>query len=271
MTDFTDHDGRPLALVTGASSGIGLELAREFVIHGYDVVAAADGGGTLRIPEWLADDGPGQVLPLQVDLAARAGVDELLDTLRAMTPALDAGAINAGIGVAGPFVETDIEDHLRLVGLNVAGAVQLAHGILRDMVRQGFGAVLFTSSIAATMPGPWEATYNASKSFLLSFAEALHVEVQDAGVHVTALMPGPTDTNFFSRAGLDDTKLGQVKRDDPREVARDAFEALMRNDDHVVAGSLKNKAQAVGGKFLPYETTARMHGDLTQPGSADPR
>jgi short-subunit dehydrogenase len=149
----------------------------------------------------------------------------------------------------------------------VTGAVLLAHGVLRDMAARGQGAVLFTSSIAATMPGPYEATYNASKSFLLSFAEALRVELAERGITITALMPGPTDTEFFERAGLEDTKLGQTKKDDPRDVARDGYEALMRGDDHVVAGSMKNKATAVAGKVMPYAQTARAHGRLSEPGS----
>jgi len=262
-------DTRALALVTGASSGIGLELARQFVAHDHDVVVAAEDDGINQVPALLGDDGAGVVTPVQVDLATRAGVTSLLDQVRTMSSPLAAAAINAGVGVAGPFVESDIEAHLRLVDLNVTGVVLLAHGILEDMVRRQSGAVLFTSSIAATMPGPWEATYNASKSFLLSFAEALRIEVEESGVTITALMPGPTDTNFFDRAGLDDTKLGQVSRDDPRDVARDGYEALVRGDDHVVAGGMKNKAQAVAGKMLPYERTARTHGALSEPGSAD--
>jgi len=262
-------DGQPgLALVTGASSGIGLALAQEFVARGHDVVVAAEDDAITQVPERLRQDGAGMVTAVQADLATRRGVELLLERVRAMPAPLAAAAINAGIGVAGPFIDTDVEDHLRLVDLNVTGAVLLAHGVLRDMAGRGAGAVLFTSSIAATMPGPWEATYNASKSFLLSFAEALRVELDDRGVSITALMPGPTDTNFFARAGLEDTKLGQVKRDDPRDVARDGYEALMRGADHVVAGSMKNKAQAVAGKFMPYERTARVHGDLSEPGSA---
>jgi len=260
-------DTRPLALVTGASSGIGLELAREFVAGGHDVVVAAEDVAIASVPALIADEGPGTVTPVQTDLATRAGVEMLLERVRAMPEPLSDAAINAGIGVAGPFVETDVEDHLRLVELNVTGAVLLAHGVLRDMVARQGGGVLFTSSVGATMPSPWESTYNASKSFLLSFAEALRVEVEDHGVRVTALMPGPTDTEFFERAGLEDTRLGQMKKDDPREVAREGYKALMRGEDHVVAGSMKNHAQAVAGKFLPYDKSARAHGALTEPGS----
>jgi short-subunit dehydrogenase len=267
----TDHDDqeRDLALVTGASSGIGLALAREFVAHGHDVIVAAEDDDIRHVPDTLRADGPGTVTPVQVDLATRLGVDELLQAVWAMPKPLQAVAINAGIGVAGPFVDRDVDDQLQLVELNVAGAVQLAHAVLKGMVGRGEGGVLFTSSIAATMPGPYMATYNASKAFLLAFAEALHVEVEEHGVRVTALMPGPTDTDFFARAGMEDTKLSQAKKDDPRDVARDGYDALMRGADHVVAGSLKNKAQAVAGKFMPYERTARVHATMSEPGSGD--
>jgi uncharacterized protein len=265
----TDRDRRPLALVTGASSGIGLELAREFVAHDFDVIVTAEDDGIRRVPELLRDDGRGTVTPVQADLATSAGVDALLVQARAEPRPLQAVAINAGVGVGGPFVETDLHAHLGLVALNVTGAVHLAHEVLAEMVQRRDGAVLFTSSIAATMPGPYQATYNASKSFLLSFAEALRVEVADAGVTVTALMPGPTDTNFFARAGLEDTKLGQSKKDDPRVVAQDGFAALMEGEDHVVAGSFKNKVQAAAARVMPDETTAKVHAKLSEPGSGD--
>jgi uncharacterized protein len=178
-----------------------------------------------------------------------------------------AVAINAGIGVSGEFVRTSLLDHLRLVELNVVGAVQLAHRMASQMVERGEGGVLFTSSIAGTMPGPYMSTYNASKAFLLSFSEALRVEMKDSGVTVTALMPGPTDTAFFERAGMEDTKLGQSKKDDPGEVARDGFEALMAGKDHVVAGSTKNKVQAAAAKVLPEKVTAAAHAPMSKPGS----
>jgi short-subunit dehydrogenase len=271
MTDGMNGERPGLALVTGASSGIGLALAEEFVAHGHDVLVVAEDDEIHQVPARLREAGDGTmtatVTVVQADLATRPGVETLLERVRAMPEPLAVAAINAGVSVAGPFVETDVEDHLRLIDLNVTGAVLLAHGVLRDMVRRGDGAVLFTSSVGATMPSPWEATYNASKSFLLSFAEALRVELRDQGVTITTLMPGPTDTEFFERAGLEDTRLGQMKKDDPRDVARDGYEALMEGEDHVVAGSMKNKAQAVAGKFAPYEQSARAHGKLSEPGS----
>jgi uncharacterized protein len=213
--------------------------------------------------------GGSEVTPVACDLSTYEGVEELCARIDALGRDVDAVAINAGVGVNGPFVETALDEHLSLVALNVTGAVHLAHRMLPKLVARGDGGMLFTSSIAATMPAPYMSTYAASKAFLLSFAEALHVEVAERGVNVTALMPGPTDTEFFARADMEDTKLGQTKKDDPREVARDGFDALMRGRDHVVAGSMKNKLQAGAAKVMPARTSAAMHGAMAEPGSGD--
>jgi short-subunit dehydrogenase len=149
----------------------------------------------------------------------------------------------------------------------VTSQVHLARRVLPDMVARGSGRVLFTSSIAATQPGPFEAVYNASKAFLFSFAEALRTELKDTGVTVSALLPGPTETEFFERAGIEDTRLGQSTKDDPAEVARDGFEALMSGKDHVVAGSLKNKLMTAAAKITPERGKAAAHARLSEPGS----
>lgn len=259
--------GDRLALVTGASSGIGLELARQFAEHGFDVVVAAGGDGIDAAASRLRTTTSREITAVRVDLATDAGVEELARRVQALGRPVDAVAINAGIGVSGRFVETDLAAHLRLVHLNVTGAVHLTGLLLPAMVARGEGRLLFTSSIAATMPGPYESTYSASKAFLYSFAQALRTELKGTGVTVTALMPGPTETNFFARAGMEDTKLGQAKKDDPADVAREGFEALMAGKDHVVAGSAKNKAQVAAAKVLPDTLTAAVHGALSRPGS----
>ena len=261
-----DGNSRPLALVTGASSGIGLELAREFVEHDFDVVMAAEDEGiesaatSIRKPR-------GTVLAVRADLSDPEGVEQLYGKVRQLGRPVDALVINAGIGVNGPFIETDLQDHFRLLDLNVTGAVHLAHLVIRDMAARGEGGVLFTSSIAATMPTPYLSTYAASKAFLLSFAEALRVELKDAGVTVTALLPGPTDTEFFERAGMEDTKLGQAKKDDPREVARDGFKALMAGKDHIVAGSKRNKVQVAAAQVVADKAIARIQARMAKPRS----
>jgi uncharacterized protein len=156
-----------------------------------------------------------------------------------------------------------------LLRLNVESTVHLAKRLLADMVARGEGRVLFTSSIASTMPGPYQALYNASKSFVQSFAEALSDELRDTGVTITSLMPGPTDTEFFDRADLEDTKLGASTKDDPADVAREGFEALMDGRLKVVAGRLTNKVQAGAARVLPDKVKAAVHRTMAEPGSAD--
>nr|WP_258544871.1 SDR family NAD(P)-dependent oxidoreductase [Micromonospora provocatoris] len=179
-------------------------------------------------------------------------------------------ALNAGRGAGGDFVGgTDLADELTVIDLNVRSTVHLAKLLLPDMVRRGAGRVLFTSSIAATMPGAYQAVYNASKSFVQSFAEGVRNELKDSGVTVTSLMPGPTDTEFFDRADMADTRVGQGRKDDPRKVAEDAFEALMKGEHKVAAGSLVNKIQVAAGKIVPDRLKAEQHRKMAEPGSGD--
>ena len=259
---------RPLAVVTGASSGIGRELAARFAEAGFDLVVAAEDERIGPVTGSLAGHGI-QAVPVQADLATFDGVEELHRAIQATGRVPDALAINAGVGVAGDFArDNELADELRLIGLNITGAVHLAKRVLPEMIAAGQGGVLFTSSIAATAPGPYHATYAASKAFLLSFAEALRYELRDTGVTVTALMPGPTDTEFFDRAGMQGTKLReQTAKDDPAEAAREGFEALMAGKDHVVAGSMKNKAQVASGRVMPETAKAATQARQTEPGS----
>ncbi|HEX4804500.1 MAG TPA: SDR family NAD(P)-dependent oxidoreductase [Conexibacter sp.] len=224
----------PLALVTGASSGIGRELAREFVEHGYDVVVAAEDERIHQAAaELRAVDGV-SVEAVQVDLTRPEGVRALWRRVTAGGRRLDAAAINAGVGAAGAFAsQTRLPDELEIVDLNVRSTVHLAKLVSGQMVNQGDGRILFTSSTASTMPGSYQAVYNASKSFVQSFALALREELRDRGVTVTSLMPGPTDTEFFARADMLDTKVGAGEKDDPADVAHDGFEALMKGDERV--------------------------------------
>ena len=259
---------KPLAVVTGASSGIGYELAKQFAQHGFDLLIAAEDAGIAEAARAFEGLGVG-VESLQVDLATYDGVENLYAKIASSGRPVDAIALNAGVGMGGDFTRgTDLQDELNLIALNVTSPVHLAKRVLKDMVARGQGRVLFTSSIAATMPAPFEAVYGASKAFLHSFAEALRNELKDTGVTVTALMPGPTDTNFFHRAGMDDTKAGAGKKDDPAEVARQGFEALMAGKDHVVAGSLKSKLSGAANEVLPETAKAEAHRRLAEPGSA---
>ena len=258
---------RPLALVTGASSGIGFELARQFAEHGFDLLVNAEDPTIDTAAARLRSSGTA-VSGFRADLRTTAGVDALWDAVQATGRPVAAAALNAGVGKGGPFVENDLDDELSIVDLNVRSTVVLAKHVLRDMAARGEGRVLFTSSIASTMPGPYQAVYNASKSFVQSFAEALAEELRDTGVTVTSLMPGPTDTEFFERGDLTDTKLGQGPKDDPAQVAKQGFDALMAGETKVLGGSVMSKAQVVVNSVLPDKLKAKGHAKLAEPGSA---
>jgi uncharacterized protein len=257
---------RPLALITGASSGIGFELARQFAGAGFDLVVNAEDAELTTAAERLRESGT-TVQAVQADLRSRTGVDTLWGAVQATGRPLAAAALNAGVGRGGPFVDNDLEDELEVIDLNVVSTVVLAKYVLRDMVARHEGRVLVTSSVASTMPGPHQAVYNASKSFVQSLAEALATELRDTGVTVTSLMPGPTDTEFFERGDLMDTKLGQGPKDDPAQVAKQGFEAMMAGRDKVLGGSVMSKAQAVVNSVLPDKLKSAGHAKMAEPGS----
>ncbi len=258
---------RPLAVVTGASNGIGYELAKQFAQNGFDLLVTATGPSINEAAQ--AFEGLGaKVETVQTDLATYDGVETLYNKIKATGRPVEAIAINAGVGVGGDFArETDLKDELNLINLNVVSSVHLAKRVVKDMVERGNGRILFTSSIAALMPGPFEAVYAASKAFVHSFSEGLRNELKDTGVTVTALMPGPTDTNFFHRADMDDTKVGASKKDDPALVAKQGFDALMAGKDDIIAGSLKTKLQGMVSKVLPETVNAELHRQISEPGS----
>jgi short-subunit dehydrogenase len=257
--------GKPLAVVTGASSGIGYELARVFAENGFDLVVCAEDGGIAEAGQAFAATGAA-VETVRADLATADGVEQLWSRVQALGRPVDAIALNAGIGVNGSFAETDLASELRLVALNVGSTVHLAKRAVQHMVPRGKGRILITSSVVATMPAAFTAVYGASKAFDQSFAQALREELKDTGVTVTSLQPGATDTGFFERADMQDTKVGQAKKDDPAEVAKQGFEALMAGKDHVVAGSLKNRVQTTAAKVIPETVKAKLHRAQAEPG-----
>jgi short-subunit dehydrogenase len=259
---------RPLAVVTGASSGIGRELAKQFATHGFDLIVAAEDDELAEAAAELRTTGA-QVEAVRVDLTTSDGVEQLYRAMTAAGRPVEAIALNAGVGVSGPFAESALASELQTVDLNVRSTVHLAHHAARDMVRRGEGRILFTSSIAAAMPGPFQSVYNASKSFVQSFALALRAELKDTGVTVTVLMPGPTHTEFFERADMLDTRLGASdSKDDAADVARDGFEALMEGKERVESASLMTKLQGRGSRFLPDSAKAAVHKRMTEPGGA---
>ena len=259
---------KPLAVVTGASSGIGYELAKQFAEHGYDLLLVAQQDRINGVAEEISKRYQVSAEPLQSNLATYDGVETLYSRIHSLGRSLDVVAINAGVGVGGDFArETKLEDEMNLINLNVISAVHLTKRVLKDMLAQGHGKILFTSSIAATMAGSYEAIYSASKAFVQSFAEGIRNELKDTNITITSLMPGATETEFFHRAQMDDTRVGSSKKDDPALVAKQGYEALMAGKDHIVAGSLKNKIMAAAAKYLPQKVTAQAHRFMSKPGT----
>lgn len=254
----------PLAIVTGASSGIGYELARLCAQHGYELIIAADEPGIERAATEFRGLGA-KVEAVEVDLATQEGVDLLVEATRGRP--IDALMANAGRGLGHGFLDQDIDEAQRIVDTNVTGTIRLIHAIGRRMRDRRQGRILITGSIAGFMPGTYQAVYNATKAFLNSFSFALRHEIRDSGVTVTCLMPGVTETDFFERADMLDTKVGAGSKADPAEVARTGFEAMMRGDGDVVPG-WQNKLQSAIANVTPASILAEQHRRMAEPGSA---
>jgi uncharacterized protein len=258
---------RPLALVTGASSGIGYELARKLAEVGYDIVAVSSNRDKLtQAVDRIAQENPNVHVEIaHADLRTPDGVTMLYGTVNSLGRPVDILAANAGVGVSGEFGdETSLEDEIGLINLNVTSQVHLIKLIVRDMLKRGSGDILITSSIAGVMPGPYMAVYAASKAFLRSFGQAIRHELKDRNINVTVLMPGPTETDFFDRADMNDTKVAQSPKQDAEEVAEAALKALSEGSDHVIPG-LKNKMQVGMAKLMSDEARAKVHGAQAKP------
>jgi short-subunit dehydrogenase len=254
---------RKLAVVTGGSSGIGLELARECIKNGFDVMIAADRPMEGSVAE-LQGEG-GRVESVECDLATRGGVDKLIEALGGRE--VDALLANAGHGLGHGFLDQNFDDVTHVIDTNVTGTLYLIHRVGNQMRARGGGRILLTGSVAGFMPGTFQAVYNGTKAFIDSFSWALRNELKDTGITVTCLMPGVTDTEFFERAGLMDTKVGQDEHKmDPAEVAKIGFKAMMDGEGDVVAG-LKNKLQTAIASVTPAAVLAEQHRKMAEPGS----
>ncbi|MEA2654812.1 MAG: uncharacterized protein QOI23_177 [Chloroflexota bacterium] len=254
---------RKFAIVTGASSGIGRELAKQCAQNGYDLLIAAD-ESLSEVEVELAALGAA-VESVETDLATTEGVEELYAA--AGRRPVDALLANAGHGLGHAFLDQDFEKIRHVIDTNVTGTLLLIHKVGADMRARGAGRILITGSIAGLMPGTYQAVYNGTKALLDSFAYALRAELKDAGVTVTCLMPGATETEFFERAEMLDTKVGSGKKQPPEEVAKVGFEAMEKGADEVVSG-WNNKLRAAISHIVPSSVLAEQHKKLAAPGSA---
>jgi short-subunit dehydrogenase len=259
---------RKFAVITGASSGIGFELAKQCIQHEFDLLICAEDEGIHQAAKHLAATGA-SVEAVHCDLATYEGCETLVRALNQSARPVDALLLNAGVGAGGAFVQTELDDEHRIIAVNSSSMVHLAKRILPRMVNRGAGRVMITASAASTSPAPYLAVYGATQAFALSFAEALRFELTGTGVTVTALQPGATETEFFDRAHMDNTRVAQREKRDPADVARRGFEAMMAGKAHVVAASFARRLERVVGELLPQTIKARLQARQTRPGTGE--
>jgi short-subunit dehydrogenase len=259
------NDSRPFAIVTGASTGIGYELAKLCAEDGYDLLVAADTPLESATAEFR--NLGVNVEAIETDLATEEGVQELYAAARGRP--VDVLIANAGHGLGKGFLDEDLAEAQHVVDTNVTGTISLIHKVGRDMRSRNQGRILITGSIAGFMPGSFQAVYNGTKAFIDSFSWALRNELKDTEITVTCLMPGATETEFFERAEMMDTKVGQDdKKADPAKVARDGYEAMKKGEDGVVSG-LKNKLTVAAGRLMPESMKAEQHRHMAEPGTGE--
>jgi uncharacterized protein len=262
-SDLSGARNRPLAIITGASTGIGYELARCCAEQGFDLVVAADEPRIHEAAQALAALGV-KAQAVEADLATLEGVDKLYAAAQGRP--VEALLANAGHGLGHAFLDQDFDEARHVIDTNITGTIYLIQKVGRDMRARGQGRILITGSIAGFMPGSFTAVYNGTKAFIDSFSFALRNELKDTGVTVTCLMPGATETEFFERADMMDTKVGTQEKDDPADVARVGFEAMMKGEGDVVSG-LKNKVQSAIANVTPAGILAEQHRKMAEPGS----
>lgn len=254
------------ALITGASSGIGFSLSKELAQRGYDLAICSAGERLETAAQELQNTGV-QIIPIQADLATRDGIRQFWDQVVALDRNVDIACLNAGVGVGGLFAETDLDAELNSVALNCVGLVQIAKYVVTHMLARGEGKSLFTASIAGEMVAPRQAVYAATKALDLSFAHSLRYELRDTGITVTALQPGPTNTGFFHRAGMDNTEVGSTGKfeSEPQDVARQGIETLLAGKDRVYAASTKTKVEGAVANMIPGKVKGAMHEKASKP------
>lgn len=252
-----------LALVTGASAGIGFELARQLAERGYDIAGVGAGERINELPDKLPHV---RVLPIQANLATEEGVEHVWSQVEQLGRPLDVVALNAGKSLGGGFLDTDLEEEKQMIALNITSQVLLAKRVVRKLADQRDGRILITASMSALTPTPYESIYGPTRAFMFSFAEGLREEMKEYGVSVTALLPGATATDFHQTAGMGNTVFGSNDwKNDPVEVAQRGLDALFAGKDHVIGGNRKTRKDALVNKFLPEALKARRFAKDSKP------
>jgi len=244
------------ALITGGTSGIGKELAKLFAKDHYNLIIVARDQAELDSTAGELSASGIKVETIAKDLSDMEQAKALCGEIN--TP-IDVLVNDAGQGVYGLFTENELERELGIVHLNICATVILTKHFLKEMVARGDGKILNLGSVAGKLPGPWQAVYHATKAFVLSFTTAVREEVKDSGVTLTALMPGVTNTDFFNKAGMNDSKAAQDKEAmaDPADVAKEGYEALMAGKDRVIAG-WKNSVEVHAANLMPDSAVAHQ-------------
>lgn len=252
-----------LALVTGASAGIGFHLAEALANRGYEIIGVGSSSRIAALPGLLPQV---KVHAVQVDLSTSEGVEDLWNAVSTLERPLDVAALNAGMSLGGAFIDTDLRDELEMLSLNVTSQVLLAKHVTRHMVANKSGQILITSSLSATTPTPFESIYGPTRAFMYSFAQGLREELKEHGVNVTALLPGATATEFHDRAGMQNTAFGDNStKNDPRLVAKIGIDGLFAGKDHVVGGDSATRRSALINKILPERVKARRFAKASRP------
>ena len=256
------------AIITGASTGIGFELAHLAAQDGYDLLIVADEALINAAGADLQQHGT-EVRSIEADLSTIDGVDTLIAATNGRR--IDILCANAGRGLGRGFLEQNPADWRHVIDTNIVGTLYLVQTVVKEMVATGEGKVMLTGSVAGFIPGTYQAVYNGTKAFIDSFADALRAELENEGheaITITNLMPGATETEFFDRAGMGDTSVGTAKKDDPAKVAKDGWTQMMKGGGDVVSG-WKNKLQAAAAHVLPHGVTAALHKGMAEPGSGE--
>lgn len=252
------RQGKKYSLITGGTSGIGYELAATFAQHGHNLIIVARTASDLAdTAAELSDMYAVEVVPIVKDLFEPNAAAELYDEITDKSFYIDVLVNNAGQGLYGKFIDTDLDRELDIIQLNICAYVTLTKLFLKDMIMDGEGRILNVASIAGKVPGPYQAVYHGTKAFVHSFTEAIRTEIADTNITITSLLPGATDTDFFNKADMEDSKILDTGLADPADVAKAGYKALMNGDDMLVYG-LKNKAQVFSSNLLPDETIAKM-------------